>query len=309
MSGEGAGAATAAAAPGGKRRNLTISVLAPVAAAAMDADAGSSRGAGGGGGGGGGGSPAADAVVLAPDSLAALRDAGVRAIVWDFDLTILAIHSYAKRITVEAVAARDLGEDFRDLRFFTSAVRALAAAGFQVAIASFGRYEVIQAYLDRAFDTGEGAATPRYFVRHNIITPSTVGGADGCTLKGGKNTQLAYLGEAWRLAPHQFLFFDGAWGGHTYVRVRCATHTHPHTQACADDVKNIELSTEAGYQNSVHVPEGFHGVSWGRGLTMVRDHPAPTAAAAAAATAAAAAAVAAATVGGVSTGTIHGVPT
>jgi len=45
--------------------------------------------------------------------------ARVDAVVWDFDLTILRIHSYSSRIrSREAVASRDLGADFADLEFF-----------------------------------------------------------------------------------------------------------------------------------------------------------------------------------------------
>ena len=52
---------------------------------------------------------------LVPDWLRARVDA----VVWDFDLTILRIHSYSSRIrSREAVASRDLGADFADLEFF-----------------------------------------------------------------------------------------------------------------------------------------------------------------------------------------------
>jgi hypothetical protein len=78
--------------------------------------------------------------------------------VWDFDQTILAIHSFGQRIAVEAVAGRHLESDFTDLHFFTALVRRLVGAGVAVAVASFGKYAVIQAYLDRAFE--EEAATP-----------------------------------------------------------------------------------------------------------------------------------------------------
>lgn len=99
-----------------------------------------------------------------------------------------------------------------------------------VAIASFGRYEVIQAYLDKAFGFTDFTVTPtpsssflssmftfgsgtpakvRYFTRENISTPSTVGGTDGWSLQGGKNQQLTALMQKYDANLQSTLFFDG----------------------------------------------------------------------------------------------------
>jgi hypothetical protein len=84
-------------------------------------------------------------------SVAAIAASGIKLVVWDFDLTLLTLHSFGERIQPWAVAARCLEDDFWDLRFFCELVPALTAAGLRVAVASFGRYDVIQAYMDAAF--------------------------------------------------------------------------------------------------------------------------------------------------------------
>ena len=62
---------------------------------------------------------------------------------------------------------------------------AVLARGDAVAVASFGCYDVIQAFLERM--------CPGVFSRENISTPSCVGVADGCSVPGGKNPQLDLL--------------------------------------------------------------------------------------------------------------------
>jgi hypothetical protein len=66
----------------------------------------------------------------------AIADVGIRLVVWDFDLTILRIHSFATRLTAADVAGRDLRGDFCDLDFFVELSRSLVNIGVGVAIAS-----------------------------------------------------------------------------------------------------------------------------------------------------------------------------
>lgn len=100
-------------------------------------------------------------------------------IVWDFDLTILSIHSWGERIQPSDVARRSLERDVADLEFFRAFVKRALAKGIKVAVASFGVYEVIQEYLDRAVGPG-------VFTRENISTPSQHGTKDGHVVEGGK---------------------------------------------------------------------------------------------------------------------------
>ena len=103
--------------------------------------------------------------------------------VFDFDLTILSIHSWGERVRPEDVASRSLEDDVADLEFFRVFVERALASGIKVAIASFGVYEVIQAYMDRAVGPG-------VFTRANISTPSQHGTKDGHVVRGGKVPQL-----------------------------------------------------------------------------------------------------------------------
>lgn len=104
-------------------------------------------------------------------------------IVWDFDLTILSIHSWGERIQPRDVARRSLEQDVADLEFFRAFVKRASAKGVKVAIASFGVYEVIQGYMDRVVGPG-------VFTRENISTPSQHGATDGHVVEGGKVPQL-----------------------------------------------------------------------------------------------------------------------
>lgn len=141
-----------------------------------------------------------------------LTSAAVRLVVFDFDLCVLRIHSFGAKVDPATVASRAAGgtlsDDFVDLPFFLSVCRGLAQRGVPLAVASFGRYEVIQAYLAHAF--GEGLCP---FSRDNISTPSTVGSTDGCTVPGGKNLQLEALCARFGVEPRAVLFLDGALGG------------------------------------------------------------------------------------------------
>ncbi len=78
---------------------------------------------------------------------------------------------------------RDVRDDVADLDFFQEFVCSAISRGIKIAIASFGRYDVIQAYLDRAVGPG-------IFTRENIATPSQYGLSDGHAIHGGKVPML-----------------------------------------------------------------------------------------------------------------------
>lgn len=198
-------------------------------------------------------SPQGPAVVAPPaiseeallHSLSSVTSAGIRCVVWDFDLTIMAIHSFAERILPAAVATRSLDTDFRDLSFFIRLVRELQARGIGVAVASFGRNDTIQAYMARAFSEpehltvlsaalggagaalgSESSAVPVLpFSALNVLTPASVGLTDGCSMRGGKNRLLQHICDSMGISPAQILFFDGALHGFSLPeeRVRCTS--------------------------------------------------------------------------------------
>jgi len=98
-------------------------------------------------------------------------------------LTLLSIHSWGAGIRAEDVASRTLSDDVADIDFFRHFVDRAQEQGIAVAIASFGQYEVIQAYMDRIIGRG-------VFNRENISTPSHFGTNDGCIMRGGKVPML-----------------------------------------------------------------------------------------------------------------------
>ena len=129
----------------------------------------------------------------------------VKGVVWDFDKTVLKIHAYAKRISPAMVENRDLHEDFADLEGFRRVVYKLVNNEIPVGIASFGRKDVIQAYMDRAFPD-------RIFGENTISTPSTLnieGLQDGQSVNGGKLLQLEQFIKKWGISRDQLVFFDG----------------------------------------------------------------------------------------------------
>lgn len=123
-----------------------------------------------------------------------------------------------------------------DLATFRAFVLAARAKGAIPAIASYGRRDVIDAYLERIFS---GAAEPP-FAAAMIVTPSDFGQADGTPLAApGKPKMLSLLCK--RAVPPvddpaAVLFFD-------------------------DDEVNVDDAHDAGYELSVHLPTGFSAAS------------------------------------------------
>jgi hypothetical protein len=74
---------------------------------------------------------------------------GRRLFVWDFDETVLKVHSFALRVTEEEAATRELSGDVADLPYFRRCVQSALEQGHVCAVATFGLYPVVQAYLDR----------------------------------------------------------------------------------------------------------------------------------------------------------------
>lgn len=184
----------------------------------------------------------------------AVAPGNVRLVVFDFDLTVLRIHSWGERVRPEDVEHRDLNADVADLAFFRAFVLALVNAGVRVAIASFGQYEVIQKYMDLTFGDGQTV-----FSRKNVSTPSAVGFRDGTSVPGGKVPQLCALvedvlfggtekakldEEIWRAAARTVAFFD-------------------------DDEQNVLGAKRGGFRNAALVERdvGFTRKSWEGGLS------------------------------------------
>jgi hypothetical protein len=88
--------------------------------------------------------------------------------VWDFDDTLIDTTTYyITSMKPEDIKKRDLVEldqEIPNWKYFVSLVQFLVGSGKRVGIASFGTYEIIQAYMDRIFGFGQ-----KYFTRNNIM--------------------------------------------------------------------------------------------------------------------------------------------
>lgn len=149
-------------------------------------------------------------------------------VVWDFDQTVLRIHAFARGVRAEQVADR-WERDVADKQFFTGFALAARERGIEVGIASFGRNEVVQAYMREIFREHGEVFRPSF-----VVTPASIGHRDGSSVPDGKPRMLKLLRE--RCDPPitdkaSVLFFD-------------------------DDGNNVEDCLRSGYR-AVHTPRAF----------------------------------------------------
>ena len=89
--------------------------------------------------------------------------------IWDFDDTLIDTRAYLIRnMTPENIRRRTIKELIEDIPcfvYFKALCNFLVSNGKRVGIASFGTYEIIQAYMDRIFGFNQ-----KIFTRNNIKT-------------------------------------------------------------------------------------------------------------------------------------------
>ncbi len=88
--------------------------------------------------------------------------------IWDFDMTILRIHSYANNMhssEINTMNWKKFIAHFWDPIFFRDLVNYIISKKKKVAICSFATYNVIKTFMDRLFDNNN------IFGLHNILTP------------------------------------------------------------------------------------------------------------------------------------------
>jgi hypothetical protein len=152
--------------------------------------------------------------------------------IWDFDLTILKIHSYANEIKkedVESLSWKKLMCHFADPIFFRDLVYYLIGCKKKVAIISFGDYNVIKAYLDRLFDNDN------IFDNHNILTPFRCNRHQ--KINSDKNQYIIDLVRENNIEYPKVLFFDD-----TYTNI---------TNASELGVKAIKINEKNGFTQTV----------------------------------------------------------
>ena len=139
-------------------------------------------------------------------------------------------------------------------------------AGVGVAIASFGSYPTIQAYLDKAFPEPDARGAP-YFTRANTSTPESVGFPDGCSVPDGKLPQLIALVESYGCERDEVR-------RERRVRACCAWRTRnshtawrrPQVLFFDDDRRNADLAARNRFM-SFHVSRaGFNQALWATAL-------------------------------------------
>ena len=173
-----------------------------------------------------------------PKDLTPLVDAWLTAetklVVWDFDQTVLRCHAFAQGVEPSHVSAR-WKKDVADLETFRSFVGAAQRRGIALGVASFGRSDVIAAYMKQI--------APGAFSDASIVTPSSLGSAtarlfglskysDGMSVEDGKPQMLQLLCKRNNVSPGNVLFFD-------------------------DDADNVARCKAAGFVRSFHTPAGF----------------------------------------------------
>lgn len=88
--------------------------------------------------------------------------------VWDFDDTLIDTSTYyVKSMEPESIHVRtneELDKEFPSWRYFRKLVMYLVSSGKRVGIASFGTFEIIQAYMDRIFGFNQ-----KFFTGTNIM--------------------------------------------------------------------------------------------------------------------------------------------
>jgi FMN phosphatase YigB (HAD superfamily) len=164
--------------------------------------------------------------------------------VFDFDMTILKIHSYAQNMTpsqVESMGWRKLMDQFADPIFFRDLINYLISRNKKVAIASFGKYNVIKAYLDRLFDNTS------IFGLDNIITPPN---ERNIRPSDDKNEYLVGLIRDLNINYKRVIFFD-------------------------DDINNVNKSKELGIMAiQIDPMNGFNRNVWNQ-LAKPKQKPIP----------------------------------
>ena len=174
---------------------------------------------------------------------------GVRLVVFDFDHTLVRINTVREGVTPEAVASR-WRSDAYDVALLRTFVTVARRRGVALGVASFGRSEVILAYMD-AMLSGTGAAGA--FTAANVATPAALGLPEGTTVRRhGKPKLLSILRvRAAAAAPQQ----PGA---------AARDPRRPRDRVRKTDVLffddrrlNIENCTSRGYTRAVHTPSGF----------------------------------------------------
>ena len=181
----------------------------------------------------------------------------IKLVVWDFDMTILRIHSFAKRISPLDVPRRDYERDCADANFFRAFLAEMKRKSIKVAIASFGKREVIEMYLKHLIIEEDDVADYAFVDRSkSIVTPNDVGGTDGCSMKD-KSRMLDALTKR-----HVLSMSEADIAEEGKVESSVLGKARKRVVFFDDDEDNINAAKKLGYAHSVHTPNAFERESW-----------------------------------------------
>ena len=195
-------------------------------------------------------------------------DERIKLVVWDFDMTILRIHSFAKRISALDVPRRDYERDCADANFFRAFLREMKQKSIKVAIASFGKREVIETYLKCLVDGKKGDEDLAEYAfnekKKSIVTPNDVGGTDGCSMKD-KSRMLDALTKRYVLSMNEEDISSAQ--GEDPVESSSASSSllgkaRKQVVFFDDDEDNVNAAKKLGYAYAVHTPNAFERESW-----------------------------------------------
>ena len=108
--------------------------------------------------------------LLADNIVQKMKDKSYKIVAFDFDQTIVNIHTFFAGVNPTNVHERSLKEDFADIELFQEVVRKLQQNQIKVAVASFGYKAVIEAYLAEIFPNDSKEIT--ILSRENDLTKS-----------------------------------------------------------------------------------------------------------------------------------------
>eukprot|EP00670_Eutreptiella_braarudii_P016271 CAMPEP_0174328724 /NCGR_PEP_ID=MMETSP0810-20121108/15321_1 /TAXON_ID=73025 ORGANISM="Eutreptiella gymnastica-like, Strain CCMP1594" /NCGR_SAMPLE_ID=MMETSP0810 /ASSEMBLY_ACC=CAM_ASM_000659 /LENGTH=220 /DNA_ID=CAMNT_0015442893 /DNA_START=10 /DNA_END=672 /DNA_ORIENTATION=+ len=126
----------------------------------------------------------------------------VPAVIFDFDQCLMKIHMWATFRNTSLKQIQFPEEYFGDPEFLRWLIPALHDKGVKVAVATFGRQEVVLEAMRTLFGQDQ-----TFFGTHNVSTPKDFGVPEGSSM-GSKNNQLQALSKKFSIPLKDILFFD-----------------------------------------------------------------------------------------------------
>ena len=145
---------------------------------------------------------------------------------FDFDYTLLKIHSCGESITFDRIHKSHLSDFIQSKEFKNFIIRGKSADKLKLCVVSYGYKDLINQYL-------KISGLLPYFSK--VLTPADFGLIDGCNVSNklsGKNIMLDYLSQHYQIPKNKIILID-------------------------DDFQNIIMASQAGFQTYHHTQLGL----------------------------------------------------